>query len=45
LREGVMAQDLLAQGGMVAKAVVNLDGGLLAVDYSKIDVCPRLLRH
>jgi hypothetical protein len=41
--EGVLAQELAAARGPAAAAVTRLPGGLLAVDYSRIDVRPRCL--
>eukprot|EP00281_Chroomonas_sp_CCMP1168_P017528 CAMPEP_0206218876 /NCGR_PEP_ID=MMETSP0047_2-20121206/4026_1 /ASSEMBLY_ACC=CAM_ASM_000192 /TAXON_ID=195065 /ORGANISM="Chroomonas mesostigmatica_cf, Strain CCMP1168" /LENGTH=414 /DNA_ID=CAMNT_0053641395 /DNA_START=45 /DNA_END=1289 /DNA_ORIENTATION=- len=42
--EGALAQELLAQGGAHADAVVELGGpgGLLGVDYARLDVLPRV---
>lgn len=39
-----MAQELLELGGDAAKAVVNVGFGILAVDYSLLDVWPTVER-
>jgi hypothetical protein len=40
VREGVMAQEVLELGGASSTAVVHVGHGVLAVDYSLLDVRP-----
>ena len=40
VREGVMAQEVLELGGAASRAVVHVGHGVLAVDYSLLDVRP-----